>query len=150
MIDKLLKEAEEEAQKKAYCDKEMSETEKSKSDLEDQIDDLTAKIDKMSAEAKTLKEEVAVLTKELADLSKAQAEMDKVRQEEKAAYEVNKAEMEEGIEGIKLALKVLREYYAKDDKSHDAAEGAGSGIIGMLEVAESDFSKGLEKELEVA
>merc|ERR1719281_494013 len=52
-------------------------------------------------------------------------------------------EMEQGLEGIKLALKVLREYYAKEDKGHQAAEGAGGGIIGMLEVIESDFTKGL-------
>merc|ERR1711871_1799485 len=73
----------------------------------------------------------------------SQAEMDKIREEEKTAYDKNKAEMEEGLEGIKLALKVLREYYAKEDKAHKAAEGAGGGIIGMLEVVESDFSKGL-------
>merc|ERR1719163_2033464 len=48
-----------------------------------------------------------------------------------------------GIEGVKLALKVLKEYYAKADKAHGSAEGAGSGIIGLLEVAESDFTKGL-------
>merc|ERR1719395_276206 len=47
-----------------------------------------------------------------------------------------------GIEGVKKALSVLKEYYAKD-ASHGAAEGAGSGIIGLLEVAESDFTKGL-------
>merc|ERR1719387_2240637 len=73
----------------------------------------------------------------------AQAEMDKLRSEEHEAYVANKAEMEEGIEGVKLALKVLREYYAKEDKAHEAAEGAGAGIIGMLEVVESDFTKGL-------
>merc|ERR1712072_849621 len=55
----------------------------------------------------------------------------------------NSAEMEQGLEGVKLALKVLRDYYAKEDKGHEAAEGAGGGIIGMLEVIESDFSKGL-------
>ncbi|CAK0788430.1 unnamed protein product, partial [Prorocentrum cordatum] len=32
--------------------------------------------------------------------------------------------------------------YAKD-KAHDAAQGSGEGIIGLLEVCESDFSKGL-------
>merc|ERR1719378_1838722 len=69
--------------------------------------------------------------------------MDKIRAEEHGAYTTNRAEMEEGLEGIKLALKVLREYYAKEDKAHKAAEGAGGGIIGMLEVVESDFSKGL-------
>merc|ERR1719439_283789 len=50
--------------------------------------------------------------------------------------------MEQGIKGVKLALKVLKEYYAKDD-SHESADGAGSGIIGLLEVCESDFTKGL-------
>merc|ERR1719407_425742 len=51
--------------------------------------------------------------------------------------------MDQGLEGVKKALGVLKEYYAKADKSHDAAEGAGSGIIGLLEVCESDFTKGL-------
>merc|ERR1719345_205964 len=50
--------------------------------------------------------------------------------------------MEQGIKGVKLALKILTEYYAKD-KSHASADGAGSGIIGLLEVCESDFTKGL-------
>merc|ERR1719335_458058 len=69
--------------------------------------------------------------------------MDKIRAEEKEAYTTNKAEMEEGLEGVKLALKILREYYAKEDTAHEAAVGAGGGIIGMLEVIESDFTKGL-------
>merc|ERR1719231_1504051 len=143
MIDRLIKEAEADASHKAYCDKEMSETEQKKEELTDEIEALSTKIDKMTAQSAKLKEEVAVLSKELADLAKTQAEMDKVREEEHAAYVTNKAEMEEGLEGIKLALKVLREYYAKEDKAHEAAEGAGGGIIGMLEVIESDFTKGL-------
>merc|ERR1719482_2356493 len=143
MIERLLKEAEADAAHKGYCDKEMSETKAKKDELTTEIEELTTKIDKMTAEAAKLREEVAILTKELADLEASQAEMDKVRAEEKALYDKNKPEMEQGLEGIKLALKVLREYYAKEDKGHEAAEGAGGGIIGMLEVIESDFSKGL-------
>ena len=56
---------------------------------------------------------------------------------------MNSAEMEKGVKGVKLALKVLNEYYAKEDKSHSSADGASTGIIGLLEVCESDFSKGL-------
>merc|ERR1719454_1908286 len=143
MIEKLEKEAEADATEKAFCDKEMSETEAKKADKEATIEKLSTKIDSMTARSAKLKEEVAVLQEELAALAKAQAEMDKLRAEEKAAFDKNSAEMKKGIEGVKLALKVLREYYAKDDKAHSSADGAGSGIIGMLEVAESDFSKGL-------
>merc|ERR1719263_2290045 len=60
-----------------------------------------------------------------------------------AIFDKNSAEMEKGIKGVKLALKVLNEYYAKADKAHSSADGAGSGIIGLLEVCESDFTKGL-------
>merc|ERR1719238_386499 len=97
----------------------------------------------MTAKSSKLKEQVAELEGELAALAKAQAEMDKLRSEEKAAFDVNSAEMEMGIKGVKKALQVLKDYYAKADKSHGAAQGAGEGIIGLLEVCESDFTKGL-------
>merc|ERR1719263_876194 len=142
MIEKLEEEAEADATEKAWCDKNMAETEANKADKEDAIEALTTKIDGAKAGSAKLKEEVATLQKELAALAKTQAEMDKLRAEEKATFEKNSAEMKKGVEGVKKALSVLKEYYAKDD-SHGAAEGAGSGIIGLLEVAESDFTKGL-------
>merc|ERR1719451_138101 len=126
MIARLEKEASEDASHKAYCDKEMSETKAKKEELTDEIEALTTKIDKMTADSAKLKEEVAVLAKELADLAKSQAEMDKLREEEHTAYVKNKAEMEQGLEGIKLALKVLREYYAKGASFLQKAEGAAA------------------------
>merc|ERR1719298_55242 len=143
MIEKLLKEAEEDATEKAFCDKEMAETEAKQTEKEAAIEKLSTEIDSMSSKSAKLKEEVATLQKELASLAKAQAEMDKLRAEEKAAFDKNSAEMKKGLEGVKLALKILTEYYAKEGKSHLEAEGAGGGIIGLLEVCESDFSKGL-------
>jgi chromosome segregation ATPase len=146
MIAKLLAEAEADATEKAFCDKAMAETEEKKADKEAAIAKLSTEIDSMSAKSTKLKEEVATLQKELAELAKTQAEMDKLRAEEKAAFDTNSAEMKKGVDGVKLALKVLREYYAKDakeDEDYKAAEGAGAGIIGLLEVCESDFSKGL-------
>jgi len=143
MIEKLLKEAEEDATEKAYCDKEMAETEQKKADKEAAIEKLTTQIDDQSARSAKLKEEVATLQGELAAVARAQSEMDKLRAEEKAAFDKNSAEMEKGVKGVQLALKVLNEYYAKADKAHSSADGAGSGIIGLLEVCESDFTKGL-------
>merc|ERR1719343_796095 len=69
--------------------------------------------------------------------------MDQIRSEESALYASNKADMEKGLEGVKMALKVLSEYYSKEGGGHSAASGAGGSIIGLLEVVESDLTKGL-------
>ena len=92
---------------KAYCDKEMSETETKKADKEAAIEKLSTSIDSMTAKSAKLKEEVATLQKELAALASAQAEMNKLRAEEKAAFDVNSAEMKKGVKGVQLALKVF-------------------------------------------
>merc|ERR1740123_1805034 len=143
MIARLENEADADASHKAYCDKEIGETNVKKADKTAEIEKLTIAIDKASARSAQLKEEVARLQKELADLAASQAEMDKLRSQENADYKANRADMEQGLAGIKLALKVLREYYSKNDKAHAAAQGAGEGIIGLLEVIESDFTKTL-------
>merc|ERR1719262_678753 len=143
MIATLESEAEADASHKAYCDKEMSEANAKKDDLTAESDKLSTKIAQDKAASAKLKEEVATLQGELASMAKAKADADKLRAEEKAAFEKNSAEMKQGIEGVKMALKVLKEYYAKEDKSHGSADGAASGIISLLEVCESDFTKGL-------
>jgi len=142
MIETLEKEAEQDATEKAYCDKELAETYAKKDAKTTEIKKLSTKIDQMTSRSAQLKAEIAELEKGLSSLAKSQAEMDKVRLNEKEEYTKAKAEMEAGIKGVQLALKVLRDYYAKD-KSHSADEGGGAGIIGLLEVVESDFSKGL-------
>jgi len=143
MIEKLEAEAEADATKKAYCDKELAETNQKKDDKSAEIEKLSAKIASSKSKSAKLNEEVATLQSELASLVRGQAEMDKIRGEEKAAFDVNSAEMEQGLNGIKMALKVLNDYYAKADKAHSSSDGASTGIIGLLEVCESDFSKGL-------
>jgi len=142
MIEKLEAEVAADAEHKAFCDKELSENEEKEADKISEIEKITSKIDQWTARSAQLKSEVAALQEGLAALASSQATMDKIRGEEKALYTKNRAEMEQGLEGIKLALKILNEYYARD-KAHVAAEGAGSSIIGLLEVIESDFSKNL-------
>jgi len=142
MIEKLEAEAGADATEKAYCDKELAESRAKKEEKTIEINKLSTKIDQMTSRSAQLKEEVAALEKALAELALAQAEMDKMRQEEKDVFVKSKADMEQGLQGVKLGLKILRDYYGSE-KAHAAAEGAGSSIIGLLEVVESDFSKGL-------
>merc|ERR1712113_1282034 len=141
MIARLESQAGADASHKAYCDKELSETRTKQADKNAEISKLSTSIDQMTARSAQLKEEVAATQKTLANLAAAQAEMTKLRGEENAEYQSSKADMEQGLEGVKMGLKILREYYASDGKAHAAAEGAGQNIIGLLEVVESDFSK---------
>jgi hypothetical protein len=152
MIDKLVQQAAEEASHKAFCDKEMSE---SKAKIEDHtatIDKFTTRKDKATATIEKLTEDIATAQSELAAIAKQQAEMDEIRADQKAAFADAKKEYEEGIEGLSMALQILRDYYAeKEDSSallqqpevstHSKASGAATGIIGLLEVSQSDFSK---------
>merc|ERR1719265_102534 len=144
MIESLEKEASAEASHKEFCDKEMAKTDLKKAELEDTIEKFSAKIDQTTARIGVLKGEVATIQSELAALAKAQAEMDALREKEHEAYVKNRKELQEGIEGLQMALKVLRDYYdAQDNDAHGKASGAASGIIGLLETAESDFSQNL-------
>merc|ERR1719333_2020003 len=160
MIQKLVKEAEEEAGHKAYCDKEMGETKVKKADMTEEVEDLQVKIDKATSKIAKLKQDIMTLTQELAKIAEEQQTADKIRAEEKAAWDSAEADFSSGLEGVGMALQVLRDYYAEKEESllqtgtHTKVQthakvqtraakstGAASGIIGMLEVVESDFSK---------
>merc|ERR1719311_1353883 len=140
MIEKLVADAQKEASHKAFCDKEMSETKAKRDDKQSDLDDLHTKIDKATSKIAKLKEEIATLQSELAEIAAAQKKAD--------AWAEAKADYESSVEGVGMALQVLRDYYAEKEEAfvqttHDKATGAASGIIGMLEVVESDFSKNL-------
>merc|ERR1719277_2307664 len=143
MIAKLEEEAAQDATQKAYCDKELGESNAKHDDLTAVVKKHTTNIDQKTAQSAKLKEEVAGLQSDLAKLTKAQAEADKLRQEEKALFQEKEAETSKGLKGVKLALKVLRDYYSKADKAHGAKGDSASGIMNLLEVCESDMSKEL-------
>merc|ERR1712060_884468 len=108
------------------------------------------------------------LESELAALVRAQAEMDRIRSETHADYGVAKADLQLGLNGVREALRTLRDYYggaasmiqASSDPAafmqrmrqpaspelHSKAGGAGGSIIDILEVVESDFATNLAKE----
>merc|ERR1740121_1421361 len=166
MIAKLEQEAASAADEKAYCDDEMSKTAEKKGELEDDIEKLTAKMDKNEATSVMLKNEVKQLQTELANLAKSQAEADKIRNGQRAQYTTSKAELDEGLAGLRKALEILRQYYGSKEAAamlqsgsdlgdfmaqpakpvmHSKSTGAGQGIIGILEVCASDSAKNLAR-----
>merc|ERR1719323_1314948 len=163
LISKLEKEAGAEATEKAYCDEQIAKTEAKKAELEEDTSKLTSKIDRAAAKSAGLKADVKELQAELAALAKQQAEMDSMRMKERADYAQAKSDLELGLAGVRKAIGVLREYYGSTGASmiqsgsdtssmmqqpampekHVKAGDAGSSIIGILEVCESDFAKNL-------
>merc|ERR1740138_104427 len=123
MISKLQAEAGAEATEKAFCDEETSKSEASKSDLESEEAELTTKIDQAAAKSSTLKSEVAELQEELATLAKEEAELTKIRQETHADFLQAKADYEQGLTGVRQALVLLRDYYAKKDEAAFLQQG---------------------------
>merc|ERR1719487_506587 len=156
MIERLQKEAGEEATHKAYCDKEMADTKQKIAELKYDLEKYSSKIDKAKSESVRLKDEVATLQRELAKMARSQADANVLRKEENTAYLKAKSDLEQGLEGVRMALKVLRDYYSNDGSSfvqqpedpgtHKSSSGAGGSIIGLLEVVESDMGKALANE----
>jgi len=164
-IAELEKAAEADSTEKAYCDEELAKTEAKKVELDEDVEALTAKIDRASSQSAQIKEEVAEAQQSLTAIAKSQVDMDMIRQEQNADYKQAKADLEAGIAGVEKALSVLRDYYGgaasaamiqSDDwsmmqqpakpVSHSKQSGTGGGIIDILEICESDFSKDLANE----
>jgi len=153
MIEKLVQEAGEEASHKAWCDEQTGETQEKIEDHNRAVEKLSTKIDKAEAAIAQLKESTAQLQKELAEIAKQQATMNEIRTAQKTEYTQAKTDFTNGIDGLTMALQLLRDYYATGPaedaliqqapttSTHSSSNDAATGIIGLLEVAQSDFSK---------
>merc|ERR1719265_1712591 len=151
MIAKLLQEAAEEADQKAFCDEEIGKSKASQAEKEESLAKTQARIDKADSTVAKLTELVSTLTKEVADIDTAVTEATEVRNKEKSEFLVVEKDLSESEEACTAAISVLREYYEGaalvqvKSETGVRAKGDGSGILGVLEIAESDFAKSLSE-----
>lgn len=170
MIQRLQKEASKEATEKEYCDNELNKTSQRLEELEGETDKLKNKIDQSASASATLQGQSRELELELAALERQQQEVTAARTEAHAAYLEAKTDLQQGMGGVRSAIRTLREYYneasggeaflqeqegdgstslraemaqPKPMSTFAKSKGAGAGIIGTLEVIESDLAKGL-------
>jgi len=151
MIEKLLKEAQEEATQKAFCDKEMGASKKSQAEKTATIDKLQTRIDGNSATIAELNDAIKTLEAEVADIDKAQSEATKIRTEEKTDNLAAIKDFRDSANAVVAAMGVLKSFYeggallqtsrSTRPEFGGAKTDAASGIISVLEVAESDFTR---------
>merc|ERR1719160_394745 len=153
MIAKLLKEAQEEATQKAFCDKEMGASKTSEAQKTATIDKLQTRIDGNEAKIAELEEAIKTLEAEVADIDKAQSEATAIRTKEKTDNLAAIKDFRDSADAVVAAMGVLKSFYEGEafiqTKSQRASRpefggaktDAASGIISVLEVAESDFTR---------
>merc|ERR1719326_1067594 len=154
MIAKLLKEAEEEATQKAFCDKEMGASTTSKEEKTMTLDKLSARIDGASTTIAENTESIKTLEAEVAEIDKAQAEATAIRNTEKEDYMKASKDFKESAEAVAKAIEVLKNFYegsfvqvssetslkSKQPEFGGAKSDIASTIISVLEMSEEDFT----------
>jgi chromosome segregation ATPase len=149
MIDRLEKEAAEEADAKAFCDTETEKSRAKQADLSAKLDMHGVRIEKATAGIAELKVQIKALQEQMAAMDQAEAEATALRQKEHAEYEKASSDYSLSAEAVAKATAVLQQYYRQGSfvQTKQAPElgGAqsdiGATIVSMLEVAESDFTR---------
>merc|ERR1719321_723464 len=141
LITKLEEEAAAEAEHKGWCDTELSTNEQTRKEKTEQVEMLYAEIDELSANIAKLTIEITDLIHAIQDIDKAVKEATTIRQETKAKNTETIADAKAALDAVATAVKVLKDFYAKaGDSTAVNSEGSG-GVLAMLEVISSDFSR---------
>jgi len=156
LITRLMEEANEEAEHKGWCDTELSTNEQTRKEKTEAVETLHAEIDQLEASIAKLSEDISDLTNAVAELDAAMAKATTIRQEEKATNAQTIADAGEAQTAVAQALTVLKEFYAKAgeatallqqpapeifDSPYKGMQAENGGVVGMLEVIESDFAR---------
>merc|ERR1719460_2486165 len=153
-----MNEANDEADHKGFCDKELATNKATRDEKSAEVTQLTAEIDELTSKNAKLTQDIADLNTAVAELDASVKEASEARSREKAANTATLADAKAASAAVSRAITVLKEYYAKASRNTalvqqplDAPETFGApykgqqaesgGVIGMLEVIQSDFAR---------
>mmetsp|Transcript_25490 Transcript_25490/g.64205 ORF Transcript_25490/g.64205 Transcript_25490/m.64205 type:complete len:274 (-) Transcript_25490:519-1340(-) len=155
LLERLKEEAAAEADHKAWCDEELKNNKLKRNDLTAEADKLMAEVESISATIADLGAYIEKYAKEQADLAAAMAEATELRTAEKAENEATIKDAAAGADAVKRALVILKEFYDNQGSAallqqhrqvpemaaYRGMQDGRGGVIGMLEVIESDFTR---------
>jgi hypothetical protein len=169
LIERMLAESANEASHKGWCDKAIADATQKRGYAGDEIATLNAELADDEAKLDKLVAEIGELDTEIAALKKSVEDANKMRTDEKAENKVTVEEAEAGLAATQQAIQILNRFYAtaakekvdlslvqgpKDDmpdtgfeagEAYQGAGGAAGGVVGMLEVIESDFVRTIKE-----
>merc|ERR1719265_2492513 len=169
LIERLLKEMADEAGHKGFCDTELGKAKSARDFEHARTEKISAELEKLEVKKAELESSIEKLTEELEDLNQALEKATKLRDDEKEGNAHTVKDSTEGLEAIKEAIQILKDFYKEaakalllqkkaspiDEEGENPGETpAGSykgkqkqaeGIIGMLEVIKSDFERSVKQ-----
>lgn len=167
LIVRLQQEANQEAEHKGWCDTELSTNKQTREEKTSSVENLHATIDSLKATIAKLSEDVSTLNKQVSEIDAAVQEATSQRADEKKTNEETIADAQAAQTALAQAMQVLKDFYAKAgqatsllqkqqpeapeifDAAYKGMQSENGGIMGMLEVIESDFAR-LETETKAA
>ena len=166
LIERLLQEEADEADKKGWCDKEIAAAQKDRDYRLRDVEELHGDLESLNARHGTLTETKAKLEEEITALNADLATQTANRAEEKAENEQTVKDAEEGEAAVDQAIDILGHFYGAaakatvlsqqpsvDDEAPDAgfegaytgSQSASTGILGMLDVIKGDFARTIKE-----
>jgi len=165
LIERLLQEEADEADKKGFCDKEIAAATKDRDYRLRDVTDLHTQIEGLNARKDELTETKGELEAALAELNQDLSTQTAERADEKAENENTVSEAKIGQEAVEQAMDILSHFYgaaskatvlaqekqSPDDEAPDTgfddaytgSQSSNTGIMGMLEVIQSDFVRSI-------
>merc|ERR1719420_1631217 len=111
LIERLLKEMADEAGHKGFCDTELGKAKTTRNFQLEKTQKLNSELEGLEVKKEKLEETIETLTAELKDLSSSLEKATDMRAKEKEENAMSLKDAKEGLEAIKQAIGVLKEFY---------------------------------------
>jgi hypothetical protein len=168
LIVRLMEESTQESEHKGWCDTELSTNKQTRADKSEDVEMLAAQKDQLTADIAKTKEDIAGLTDAISEIDAAVLKATTQRSEETEKNSKTISDAEDAQKAVAEAIEILNQFYAKAatataliqqtpdadapetfDAPYQGQGAASGGVMGMLEVIQSDFAR-LEAETRAA
>lgn len=169
LIERLMKEAADESNQKAWCDKATDEATVTRDNAAEAMTDLNGNMAELEATRDQLAEEIAELAKQIPRIEAGQQKATTQRGIEKAQANATIIEAEQGLSALNMCIDLLDQFYKtiakekvdlsleqgpeedipdagfKTGAAYTGAQAESGGILGMLDVMKSDFVRTIKE-----